>query len=110
KGWKQKIIEKFDWNVQQIKDDVPIPEEIVLQKEEIQLMYQALEYCTVDQKAVISFRYLQELSSAETAESLGWTESKVKTTQDRAVNVLKNKMEKLVKKEASAIEKVRVER
>lgn len=110
KGWKQKIIEKFDWNVQQIRDKMPIPEEIALKTEEIQLMYQALEYCTVDQKSVIIFRYLQEMSIAETAEALGWTESKVKTTQHRAVTVLKNHMEKLMAKEGSTIEKVRVER
>jgi RNA polymerase sigma-70 factor, ECF subfamily len=110
KGWKQRIIEKFDWTQQQVKDEYPIPEEIALQREEIQLMYKGLESCTVDQKMVIIMRYIQELSITETAEALGWTESKVKTTQHRALKVLKKNMEELLGKEESIDEKVRVER
>ncbi len=110
KGWKQRILEKFDWTTQQVKDELPLPQEIALQREEIRRMYQSLDHCTVDQRAVIILRYLQELSIAETAETLGWTESKVKTTQHRALNVLRNKMEDLVGKEGVNSEKVRVER
>jgi RNA polymerase sigma-70 factor (ECF subfamily) len=110
KGWKQRIIEKFDWSSQQVKDEYPIPEEIALQKEEIQIMYQGLENCTVDQKMVVIMRYIQELSITETAEALGWTESKVKTTQHRALKVLKKNMEELLGKEENTNEKVRVER
>lgn len=110
KGWKQKIMEKFDWSSQQVKDEYPIPEEIAIQKEEIQLMYQGLENCTVDQKMVVIMRYIQELSITETAEALGWTESKVKTTQHRALKVLKKNMEELLGKEENTNEKVRVER
>jgi RNA polymerase sigma-70 factor, ECF subfamily len=110
KGWKQRIIEKFDWSSQQVKDEYPIPEEIALQKEEIQLMYQGLENCTVDQKMVVIMRYIQELSITETAEALGWTDSKVKTTQHRALKVLKKNMEELLGKEENTNEKVRVER
>jgi RNA polymerase sigma-70 factor, ECF subfamily len=110
KGWKQRIIEKFDWSSQQVKDEYPIPEEIALQKEEIQMMYQGLENCTVDQKMVVIMRYIQELSITETAEALGWTDSKVKTTQHRALKVLKKNMEELLGKEENTNEKVRVER
>jgi RNA polymerase sigma-70 factor, ECF subfamily len=110
KGWKQRLMEKFDWSTQQVKDDHPIPEEIALQNEEIQSLYECLDKCTVDQKMVIVMRYLQELSIAETAEALGWTESKVKTTQHRALKVLKKEMEELAKKEAMGSEKVSVER
>jgi RNA polymerase sigma-70 factor, ECF subfamily len=110
KGWKQKIMEKFDWSSQQVKDEYPIPEEIAIQKEEIQLMYQGLENCTVDQKMVVIMRYIQELSITETADALGWTESKVKTTQHRALKVLKKNMEELLGKEENTNEKVRVER
>jgi RNA polymerase sigma-70 factor, ECF subfamily len=110
KGWKQKIMEKFDWSSQQVKDEYPIPEEIAIQKEEIQIMYQGLENCTVDQKMVVIMRYIQELSITETAEALGWTESKVKTTQHRALKVLKKNMEELLGKEENTNEKVRVER
>jgi RNA polymerase sigma-70 factor, ECF subfamily len=110
KGWKQKIMEKFDWSTQQVKDEYPIPEEIAMQKEEIQLMYKGLENCTVDQRMVIIMRYIQELSITETAEALGWTESKVKTTQHRALKLLKKNMEELLGKEGNTNEKVRVER
>ncbi|MDZ5471159.1 RNA polymerase sigma factor SigX (plasmid) [Bacillus sp. 31A1R] len=110
KGWKQRIMEKFDWSTQQVKDDNPIPEEIALRKEEYQLIYKCLDHCTVDQKMVVIMRYIQDLSIAETAETLGWTESKVKTTQHRALKVLKKEMAEMMEKEGTDIEKVRVER
>ncbi|MFE8702630.1 RNA polymerase sigma factor SigX [Cytobacillus sp. FJAT-54145] len=110
KGWKQRIMEKFDWSTQQVKDEHPIPEEIALQKEEISFIYKCLDHCTVDQRMVIIMRYIQELSISETAEALGWTESKVKTTQHRALKVLKKEMEDLMVKEGIDGEKVRVER
>ena len=40
-------------------------------------------------------RYFQELSVAETADILGWTEGKVKTTQHRAIKALREKLNKL---------------
>lgn len=110
KGWRQKIAEKFDWSTGQIKDENPIPEEIALQNEEISLIYQCLEQCTVDQRMVIILRYIQELTIIETAEALGWTESKVKTTQHRALKVLKKEMEEKMAKEGTTSEKIRVER
>ncbi|MGG0716650.1 RNA polymerase sigma factor SigX [Robertmurraya massiliosenegalensis] len=110
KGWRQKIAEKFDWSTGQIKDESPIPEEIALQNEEISLIYQCLEHCTVDQRMVIILRYIQELTIIETAQALGWTESKVKTTQHRALKVLKKEMEEKMAKEGTSSEKIRVER
>lgn len=99
KGWKQRLADKFDWSTGQVKDQNPVPEEIALQKEEVALIYTCLDSCTVDQRTVIIFRYIQELSIAETAEALGWTESKVKTTQHRALKVLRVEMEKKISKE-----------
>lgn len=110
KGWKEKLLEKFDWSLNQVKDDYPIPEEIAVQKEEIKWVYKCLEYCTVDQRAVIILRYLQDLSIAETAHVLGWTESKVKTTQHRSLKLLKKRMEVISNEEGMDCEKVRVER
>ncbi|WP_141433375.1 RNA polymerase sigma factor SigX [Bacillus sp. 03113] len=110
KSLKQSIIEKFDLSKQQIKDDHPIPEELAILKEEVQLIYRCLEYCTLDQKMVIILRYIQELSIAETADALEWTESKVKTTQHRALKVLKKHMSERMAKEGTVSEKVRVER
>ena len=69
--------------------NIPLPEEITVQKEEIKWVFKCLEYCTVDQRAVIIFRFLHDLSIAETAEALGWTESKVKTTQHRSLKRVK---------------------
>ncbi|MFJ5715690.1 RNA polymerase sigma factor SigX [Neobacillus novalis] len=110
KGWKEKLLEKFDWSTNQVKDEYPIPEEITVQKEEIKWIYKCLEFCTMDQRAVIILRYLQDLSIAETAKALGWTESKVKTTQHRSLKVLKKQMEMSYEKEAVTSEKVGVER
>lgn len=110
KGWKEKLLEKFDWSTNQVKDEYPIPEEIAVQKEEIKWIYKCLEFCTMDQRAVIILRYLQDLSIAETAKALGWTESKVKTTQHRSLKVLKKQMEMSYEKEGVTSEKVGVER
>lgn len=110
KGWKDRLLEKFDWSTSQVKDDYPIPEEITIQNEEIKLIYKCLEFCTMDQRTVIILRYLNDLSIIETAQALGWTESKVKTTQHRALKVLKRHMEMLNGKEGTDSEKVRVER
>lgn len=110
KGWKGRLLEKIDWSTDQLKDGYPIPEEIAVQREEIRWVYNCLEYCTLDQRAVIILRYIQDLSIAETAQALGWTESKVKTTQHRSLKVLKKHMEFSYEKEGSTSEKVRVER
>jgi RNA polymerase sigma-70 factor, ECF subfamily len=110
KGWKQRILEKFDWASHQTKDEDPIPEEITVQKEEIKWVYNCLKSCTVDQRAVIILRYLHDLTITETAMALGWTESKVKTTQHRSLKVLRHHMELLYGKEELDNEKIRVER
>jgi RNA polymerase sigma-70 factor, ECF subfamily len=99
KGWKQRILETIDGTTIQVKDDYPIPEEIAMQKEELQLMYRCLDRCTIDQRMVLVMRYLQDLSIAETANVLNWTESKVKTTQHRALKALKKYMVDLAEKE-----------
>jgi len=101
KNWKERIIDKFDWSKQQIKADGFLPEEITMQSEEMKSVYNALQYCTVDQKMVIVFRYIQELSISETAKTLGWTESKVKTTQHRALKALRTFLEENGGKEDS---------
>jgi RNA polymerase sigma-70 factor, ECF subfamily len=72
-----------------IVDDRPLPEEVVTQSETMQAIYKSLESCSVDQKTVVILRYIQGLSIAETAQALNWSESKVKTTQHRAIKKLK---------------------
>jgi len=53
---------------------------------------------------VIIMRYFQELSIAETAEILNWTEGKVKTTQHRAIKHLRELLTTENEKEAKSYE------
>ena len=73
----------------QIRDEDPLPEEIIEEREEIRQVYATLRKCSLDQQQVIILRYIESLSISETATILGWTESKVKTTQHRAIKALK---------------------
>ena len=90
-------MEFFDWTEkgEQIKDQNKMPEEIAVQNDEIQQVYQALDKCTVDQRSVLIFRFIQGMSIKETAEILSWSESKVKTTQHRAMKALKMILEEM---------------
>lgn len=99
KGWKQRIFDNFDWSRDTIKDSNPLPEEVAVLNQEIQTIYKCLDYCTVNQKTVLILRYIQSLSITETAEVLGWTESKVKTTQHRALKAIRSFMENAERKE-----------
>lgn len=79
-----------DWlNVQ---STAPLPEEIVMLSEEQQLLYAQLDKLTIDQKNVIILRFIQAMSIHDTARILEWTESKVKTTQHRAIKKLQQLM------------------
>ena len=89
KNWKQRLFSNFDWGRDIIKDVQLLPEEVALLNDDIQSVYKNLEKCTVDQKTVLILRYVQDLSIVETAEVLNWTVSKVKTTQHRALKLLK---------------------
>ena len=87
---------QYEWSEREfeLKDHAPLPEEIVVQKSEVQEVYNMLRRCTEDQQQVVLLRYVQSLSVSETAEVLGWTESKVKTTQHRALKFLRKNLEK----------------
>lgn len=89
RNWKQRLFSNFDWSRESIKDDSPLPEELALLQEDIKVLYRSLDCCSVDQKSVLILRYVQSLSIVETSEVLGWTVSKVKTTQHRALKVLR---------------------
>lgn len=90
----------FDWETQQLVSKERIPEEVAELNEDKILLYTMLDECTGDQKMVIIMRFFQDLSIAETADVLGWTEGKVKTTQHRAIKSLR---EKINAKEGGAI-------
>ncbi|MFA9556630.1 RNA polymerase sigma factor SigX [Evansella sp. AB-rgal1] len=83
--------QKFEWSEKEfeIPDHALLPEEVLVQKDELQQIYNVLKQCSEDQQQVIILRYIQALSITETADVLGWTESKVKTTQHRAIKALK---------------------
>lgn len=89
---KKHSMEYFDWETQQLVSSERIPEEVSLLNEDKVLLYKTLDMCTGDQKMVIIMRFFQDLSIAETADVLGWTEGKVKTTQHRAIKALREKL------------------
>ncbi|PIC56766.1 RNA polymerase sigma factor SigX [Sporosarcina sp. P12(2017)] len=95
---KQSTINKhanihFDWETEQLASTDRLPEHLIEADEEQKQVLEALHTCTGDQKMVILMRFFQDLSVAETAEVLGWTESKVKTTQHRAIKALQVRLE-----------------
>lgn len=89
---KKRTMESFDWETMQLASSEMEPSDLTLLNDEMQQMLRQLNTCTGDQKMVIVLRYFQQLSIAETAEALGWTESKVKTTQHRAIHYLRQVM------------------
>jgi RNA polymerase sigma-70 factor, ECF subfamily len=110
RNWKKKIVERFDWNRQDLKAEEALPEEIALANEEVWLLYDCLKNCSTDYRLVIITRYLQQLSIVETSEVLGWSESKVKTTQHRAIKLLREEMSQRLREGDEDSEKIRVER
>ena len=87
---KNQIIEFFNWekNESRLTDDASLPDEVAIQNEEIRTIYKQLDKCSADQKNVIILRYIQSFSIQETATIMGCSESKVKTTQHRAIKRL----------------------
>lgn len=92
---KKRLFDKFDWEKSELVASGILPDEVVVLSEEMKDLLKALDTCTGDQKMVIVMRYFQDLSIAETAETLGWTEGKVKTTQHRAIKTLQKKLNAL---------------
>lgn len=93
---KNKLANFFnkDQDLTLIKDKDPLPEEVVQLNDEMRRVYSLLDHCTLDQKNVLILRYIQSLSVRETAEILEWSESKVKTTQHRAIKKLQQLVDK----------------
>ncbi|HWK24112.1 MAG TPA: RNA polymerase sigma factor SigX [Ureibacillus sp.] len=84
-----RAFDAFNWETENLVSPSRSPEVLTELNDEMRQLLEALEKCTGDQKVVIIMRYIQELSIAETAEILNWTEGKVKTTQHRALNKLR---------------------
>ncbi len=85
------IAQFFDWDKKGdfIPDHHPLPEDIALKNDEMNQIYAYLEECTVDQRSVLILRFIQSFSIKETSAILGFSESKVKTTQHRGLQMLK---------------------
>lgn len=90
----------FDWETEQLHSTTPSPEDVLQASDEFMQVQLALEHCTGDQKMVIIMRYFQDLSIAETAQILDWTEAKVKTTQHRAIKFLRQQLQQVREQEA----------
>lgn len=88
---KERIAEFFDWGEkgESLKDQQPLPEELLIEDEQRQFVYHYLDKCTDDQRSVLILRFIQSFSIKETAEILKFSESKVKTTQHRGLKVIK---------------------
>ncbi|MET3575109.1 RNA polymerase sigma factor SigX [Bhargavaea ullalensis] len=97
---RRRIDDSYDWDTRQPESAEPTPEEKAVREDELGRVLGMLEHCTDDQRLVVIARFLQELSVAETAEVLGWTQAKVKTTQHRALKALRSLMAVPGEKEA----------
>lgn len=92
---------EFNWEKEQLISAETSPEEFLQLSEDQHDLLVALEQCTGDQRIVVILRYFQDLSIAETARVLNWTEAKVKTTQHRAIKVLREQMVQFVARGAN---------
>lgn len=84
--------DKFDWEKSELVSTEILPDNLIVINEEMKELLNVLDTCTGDQKMVIHMRFIHDLSIADTAEILGWSEGKVKTTQHRAINALRKKL------------------
>lgn len=94
---RQHAYDKFDWETKELVSNAIQPDDFVVLNEEMKEVLNALDHCTGDQKMVVHMRFLHDFSITETAEVLGWTEAKVKTTQHRAIKVLQDKLSDMQK-------------
>lgn len=91
KRMKARVLDFFDWGEkgESLEDKKPLPEELIIENKQMQLVYRYLDKCSIDQRSVLILRFIQSFSIRETAEILNFTESKVKTTQHRGLKVVK---------------------
>ncbi|WP_227940382.1 RNA polymerase sigma factor [Alkalihalobacillus deserti] len=74
------------------KDEAPLPEELVLIKENVLDIYQVLGKMKPKYKEVIILRKIKGFTIRETAEILDWSEGKVRTTLFRAMSELQTRL------------------
>lgn len=78
-----------DLKGENIASQQPLPDDIIIQDEKLRQVYLCLEHCTIAEKSVIILRFIQSFSIRETADTLKFSVSKVKTTQHRALKKIK---------------------
>ncbi|MDL4840764.1 RNA polymerase sigma factor SigX [Aquibacillus rhizosphaerae] len=101
---RKRIMDFFDWGEKGhlIKGEDALPEEITLLNDEMARVYHCLDQCSIDQKSVIILRYIQSFSIEETASTLNWSISKVKTTQHRAMKTIKSLLNDMDREEGAS--------
>jgi RNA polymerase sigma-70 factor (ECF subfamily) len=75
-------------------DAAPSPETAALGREERERLLEALERLREPERLVVAYRYLLELSEAETARALGIRPGTVKSRLSRALGRLRREMER----------------
>lgn len=90
---RKHAFDKFDWEKSELPATGLLPDDFLVLNEKKQTLLKALDACTGNQKLVIQMRFMHDLTIAETADILDWTEGKVKTTQHRAIKVLRQKLQ-----------------
>lgn len=76
----------FDMQATTVK---PLPEEIVIQNEQVKQLYEALYRLKPSYQQVIVLRSIKGFSTKETADILQWSESKVKMQLSRGLSSIK---------------------
>jgi RNA polymerase sigma-70 factor (ECF subfamily) len=75
-----------------VGDAAPSPERALEAQEERRALLHAVNELREEDRLVISCRYFLELSSEETAQTLGWPEGTVKSRLNRALGRLRERM------------------
>ena len=91
---KKRPIAYFFDSFSSVYTHTPTPEQVALLNESARELYVALAKLKRSYKDVIILRKIKEFSIKETADILGWSESKVKVTLYRAMAALKKELEK----------------
>ncbi|MRH41081.1 sigma-70 family RNA polymerase sigma factor [Aquibacillus halophilus] len=79
----------FDERIWNDNDNQQTPEEILLQNEQKQQLYNAINMTKQSYRDVLILRGIKGLSVKETAEVLNWKETKVRTNYHRAIKALR---------------------
>lgn len=92
--WKRKPLRMFENFFSYQKDPRPSVESIVEIRESSRTLYDALDALKPSYRNVILLRDIEGLSVRETAQVLGWSEAKVKSTAFRGKKALKKHLAK----------------